>query len=233
MERELDVRQIYLIIKKRFWIVIAMTVFFTALGSAYVYLIPRTPIYEASARIFMPANSELFNTLKVVIREPIVLSQVVEQLKLNRSAESLRQQVSVVTIDNSMILQIIVKDTDQARAAEIANTIVEKFTDVASESMFSTKVVSLTEAEAAANPQPVNVKSNFALYVSVAAGMVLGIGLVFLLDSLDNTVKSVNEIEQLLGVAVLGKISKIKRKDVMKKANVQKNLSLRGDSVGP
>lgn len=73
----------------------------------------------------------------------------------------------------------------------------------------------------AANPEekPIN---KYALLLVIAGGLglgtVLGLGVIFLLSALDDRVKSSSDIEQLIGLPLIGVIPKIKRLDNFKRA---------------
>lgn len=227
--KELDVRGLFQTIKKRWWVMFVIVLLCGALGAAYTSL-PRTPLYEASTRIYIQANKDLFSTLKVMLREPVVLQNVSEKLELGRSGESIRGQIGVSEVDGSTILRISVVDSDPVMAARIANTVVAAYQEVARNTIFFTNVIVLTEATVKDNPVPINPKSNRALYLSIIVGLVLGLGLVFLVDSLDDTLKSDQEIEQLLGAPVLGTVSKMRKSDMPKKTG--RTMPVRSEAIG-
>ena len=56
--------------------------------------------------------------------------------------------------------------------------------------------------------------------------------LVFFLDSLDDSVKSEDDVEEFLGVPVLGKVSKMKKKNLKKKNRGKQELEIRGETIG-
>lgn len=228
-EKEIDVKELYGVIKKRFWIVLVVTLVLSSLGAFYVSL-PRTNLYEASTRVYLQASKELYSTVKVIMREPVVLQHVAEQLKLNRSAEALRGQISINDIDNSTVLRIRVVDADPVLAAQIANEVVTSYQSVSRGTVFSSSIIVLTEAEAKVNPTPINPKSYKMLYLSIVIGLVMGVGMVFVIDSLDDTVKSDREVEQFLGLALLGNVSRIKKQERLKK--MSRNLPQRGEAIG-
>lgn len=230
-EKEINIRDVYIVVKRRFWILILFIITFTILGSLYVST-PRTPLYESSTRIYLQASSDLSNTVKVILREPIVLDGVINNLNLNKSAEGLRGQISISSIEGSTVMRLTVVDTNPFLAADIANAIVDSYSKVARDTVFYTSIIVLTEAEVGNNPQPINPKSNRALYMSFIAGALLGIGVIFLLDSLDDRIRTERQIEELLDTAVLGHVSKIKKRDVLKKPIKKKGISLRSDTIG-
>src|SRR5690554_4665059 len=82
-EKEINLRELYKLFKKRIWVLVLVTVLMTMLGSVYVSM-PRTALYESSTRIYLQADSDLFNTVRVIMREPAVLKEVSNELALNR-----------------------------------------------------------------------------------------------------------------------------------------------------
>ncbi len=231
IDKEIDLRQLFLVVKKRIWMIILCTMIFTTLGSLYASK-PEIPIYYSDTRVYVQTNKESINDLMVVIREPVVMEEVISQLQLGRSAEALRDQIRVNAVENSMVLRLSVLDKDPNLAADIANAIVPAYKEVARGTVFYTNVMVLTEAKAKDNPVPINPRSYLAIYAGIVAGIAFGIVAVFIMDSLDETIKSEREIEQLLGIVVLGKVTRMKRRDIVKRTKKKRNLTLRGETVG-
>lgn len=231
IEKEINMRELFVVIRKRLWIALLCVALFTAFGFMYISQ-PVTPLYEASTRIYLQAHPDLLNTLRVVLREPFVLNEVIEQLELPRTAESLREQIQIDSVGGSSVLIIRVIDRDQQTAVHIANSIVKAFNTVAANTVFFTHIIVLTEAVAKPNPQPINNPSKRPLMISIVIGFMIGIGLIYVIDSLDDTIRSEKDIEQILGITVLGYVNKIKKNDISKKAIKQRHLSLRGETIG-
>lgn len=227
-QKEINLREIVFVMKRKLWIIALCTIVLTGIGYMYVNQ-PITPLYESSTRIHIQANDDLFNTVMVIMREPAVMREVINELELNRSPESLRGQISTTSVDDSTVLRIGVVDRDPAIAAQIANAIVPAYHKVSRNTVFESSVIVLTEA--VENPHQINHQSQQMLYVSFIAGLLLGLGIVFIVDSLDDTVRSEKDIEQLLGVPVIGRVSKIKKKHIANKSKKHK-MSLRGETIG-
>lgn len=227
--KEINLKSLYLILRKRLWMIILISICFTVLAGIYNSK-PETPLYAASSRIIVAASSEMMGTARVMIREPIVLNKVAEELGLNRSAADLRRQIRIDSVDASLITVVGVVDTDPKLAAEIANTAVEVYRQVAAETLGVSSVRVLTEAEV--NSLSINQKSNSILFIAFVAGLVLSVGLTFLLDSLDDTVKSEREVKELLGLTMLGQVSQMKRKDYARQSKKQKSIIVRGETIG-
>lgn len=228
--KEINLKALFLTVKKRLWLVMVITILFTV-AAGFFNSKPETPMYVSNTRMIVTASSDMMGTVRVLFREPIVLDQVIEKLGLNLSAAALRSQIRVDSVDASLVTVVSVMDTDPRLAAEIANTAVETYRQVASEVLGITSIRLLTKAEE--NPFPINEKSNRIVYIAFLLGMILSVGLVFLLDSLDDSIKSEREVEELLGLTMLGQVNKIKRKDyASSRLKKQKSISVRGETIG-
>ncbi|MFD1773472.1 YveK family protein [Paenibacillus rhizophilus] len=229
--KEINLKEWALVIKRRIWIILLPTLLFAVLGGLYSSQ-PEVPLYSSSARIMIPATTpEQLSTIKVFIREPVVLERVIQETGIPRSPGGLRGQISVDSVDNSIITLISVVDTDPAVAPQLANAVVRVFADEVSKRMGFTGISFLTEAAESPNPAPINPPSDRALKVGLFAGLVIGLGLAFLLDSLDDTLRSEKDIERILGIDTLGQVSKFQRKNLSGNSR-RKNEYIRGEAIG-
>lgn len=64
--------------------------------------------------------------------------------------------------------------------------------------------------EAQANPKPISPNLTLSILLSVGLGFVLALGIIFLIEQLDNKVRSAEILERKLGLSHLGSISKMK-----------------------
>lgn len=227
--KEINIKAIFAIIRKRLWLIMMITVMFTVIAGLYNSR-PETPVYLSSTRIIIDANKDLMGTAKVMFREPIVLNQVIEELSLRRSAAQLRSQIRIDSVDGSLVTLVSVIDSNPSLAAELANTSVEVYKQVAKETIGVSNIKVLTVAEE--NPTPINEKSNKILYIALFAGLAIGLGLTFLLDSLDETVRSDREVEEWLELTVLGQVSRMRRKHYAKQSKKHKGILVRGETIG-
>ncbi len=230
--KEIEVKKIFDTLKKRLWVILLITFISTTAGAIHSYYFQPTPIYESSARIIIREDSGFMNTLKVFIKEPPVMEAVIEELQLNRSPEALSTQIQVQDVEGSQIVRIIVHDTNPENAVQIANTTASIYKAVVADTLNFTEVDSLSEAVASDNEQPINPTSNRSIKITFIMGIIVGIGYVFLLDSLDNRLRSQREIEKLLQVPVLGSVSKINKKTIVKNKNKKESPSFRGETIG-
>jgi capsular polysaccharide biosynthesis protein len=187
-------------------------------------------MYQSTARIIIGADSTLITTLKVIIQDTTVLDKVVNKLDLPYSPETLSNNISVGSIENSQVVTITVFDSNPVQAAILANTVAETYKEEIPSIMDFNGVRLLSDAKV--NPTPINQDLNRTIMISLIGGIVIGIGLAFLLDSLNDSVRKEDEVEELLGIPVLGSVSKMKKKNMQKKIKKKTSFEHRSETLG-
>lgn len=216
MEKEINIKHVFTIVRRRLWIMAMFIIIATSIGAAYT-LFFKTPLYASSSRIIIPANNENMSTLKVMVNEPAVLEKVAAQLNINRSASALSGQISTENVQGSQIVKINVVDTDSKLAAKIANTTAVVYKQEAANILNFENVSILSEAKTSQYAVPMNINHQKTIMMAFCIGLILSIGFIFLLDSLDDTVKSERSIEMLLDIPTLGSISKMNKRNTVDK----------------
>jgi capsular polysaccharide biosynthesis protein len=232
--REIDLREVIDIIRKRLWIVVIITLISTAAGTWYsINKSNNTPsLYQSSTRLIIGASSDLMKTLQVIIKDPLVLDKVVKELGLEKSPEALASQITVNSIESSQVISINVTDTDPERAAKIANTTAKIFKEEIPKIMDFEDVRFLSEAKVI--PFSINEpQSNRTIIIAFIFGIAVSIGLAFLLDSFDNTIRPDHDIEEITGLPLLGRVPKMNKKNIKKKSKVQQAVTVRGETIVP
>ncbi|WP_066067770.1 YveK family protein [Neobacillus soli] len=228
--KEINLKELFLIIKRRFWVIAVVTILAGIVGGLQSQT-KTIPLYQSSSRIIIGADEESRKTLQVIIRDSVILDKVIKELDLNRSAEALAGQISVASVEGSQVVSISVIDMDPIFAAKLADTTAKVFRDEVPNIIGQDYIRLLSGAKV--SPVPINQSNNNKLFIAVIGGFIVGIGLAFLLESLDDRIRSVREIELLLGVRVLGRVSKVSKRSVKKKtSNMQLDYNLRGENIG-
>ncbi len=94
-------------------------------------------------------------------------------------------------------------------AADIANTVASVFQREIVKIMNVDNVNILAKAEVKEQPVPVKPKPLLNMAIAFVVGMMTGVGLAFLLEYLDNTIKNEQDVEKLLELPVLGSVTTI------------------------
>ncbi|MBY4966231.1 capsular biosynthesis protein CpsC [Streptococcus suis] len=206
--------------RKKFLIII--TALFGA-GIAFVYssfLV--TPQFDSTTRIYvvsqnveagagltsqeLQAGTYLVKDYKEIILSQDVLTQVATELNLK---ESLKERISVSIPVDTRIVSISVRDADPNEAARIANSLrtfaAQKIVEVTKVS----DVTTLEEAVPAEEPTTPNIKRNILL--GLLAGGILATGIILAMEVLDDRVKRPQDIEEVMGLTLLGVVPDSKK----------------------
>lgn len=215
--KDINLKELFFVIKRRFWIIMVSVILASIIG-AYLSNISITPLYQTSSRIIIGADAESQKTLQVIIKDSTILDKVIKELNLDKSAEELAGQISVASIDGSQVVSISVVDSDPILAAKIADKTAQIFKNEVPNIVGQDYIRLLSNAKV--NTTPINQENNNKLYLAIIAGIVVGVGFAFLIESFDDRIRSEKEIEAIFGVQVLGKISKMNKRNIKKKKMV-------------
>lgn len=213
------------VLLKRKWIIISVTLVATIL-SAVVTLFVIDKTYKADISVIIGQDPQLraenpkqsvndimmykqmVKTYSEFSKSRKVLDDVIYKLNLNMNANTLLTKISVSPKADTEFLTISVKDKDPEMAKRIANQIAFSLKEVSNDVKKMDNVQILDEAQFPKNPSSPNTKMNIA--IAFVLGLMISIGIVFLIDFLDDTVKTDEDIEALLGIPVLGTIPLMK-----------------------
>ena len=149
-------------------------------------------------------SHRLVNTYREITTSNRVLYRVIDALGIEMSADEMRAMVVVTSLRDTEIIKISVENTDPAFASNLANAIAQVFMEEVVEIMRIENVHIIDEAMLPENPVRPRPLLNIAL--AGVLGFMLGLGLIFLIEYLDNTVKTSESIEKRLNLPVLGVI---------------------------
>ncbi|MEH7545756.1 YveK family protein [Neobacillus vireti] len=226
--KEINLKELFGVIKRYFWIIILVTVL-AGITGAVLNSVSTTPLYASSSRIIIGADEESRKTLQVIVKDSIILDKVINRLGLSLSAEELAGKITVASVDSSQVVSITVIDPNPNQAAIIADSTAQIFRDEVPNIIGQDYVRLLSKAKV--YPVPINQKNNNKLYIGIIVGLIVGIGIAFLLDSFDDRIRPDNDIENLLGLPLLGRVPKVNKRNV-KKRSMKFQLESRGENVG-
>ncbi|PTX53725.1 capsular polysaccharide biosynthesis protein [Melghirimyces profundicolus] len=219
MEKEIELSELWRIVKQRLkMIFFLMVLFVTATGSLCFFVLPQK--YEATATILVQvtesdqnsfnnvmANQKLVKTYGDIIKSRQVADAVIQNLGLNMKTEELLDRVEVSAPSESLVTSITVTDESPSMAAKIANGFAATFHQKIQMIMKVDNVSILDRAKVGPSPEPVFPKPYLFMGAAAVIGMMVGIALAFLFDYMDKSVKTEEQVEQILGVPVLGAIA--------------------------
>ncbi|MCA1010100.1 YveK family protein [Halobacillus halophilus] len=227
---DINLKEYFDVIKRRAWIIIVLMLLTTSAGIAYTHL-NNTLLYQTSTRIILETEDKDMNTLMVMIKDPIIMDEVKKLLNLEISDEELASKITVDRLDESQVVLISVTDTSPERAANIANSTAQVYKKKIGDILSFEEVQLLSEAKL--NPMPINENQSRNLVAAAVFGLIVGVGIVFLLDTLDGTIRSRHEIEEYLDIPVIGSVSTMNRRNTItnKKKKQSSNVEARGEKI--
>ena len=211
---EIDVLSLLKTIWRKKFLILLTAILTTGLSFAYSAFLA-TPQYDSTTRLYvvnqssdngagitnqdLQAGSFLVKDYKEIILSQDVLKNVTTTLGIT---DDIKEKITVNIPVDTRILSITVRDSDPNQAATIANTLRD---EAAKKIIEVTKVSDVTTLEAALpaeNPSTPQTKRNLVL--GFILGAFLATALVLVLEVLDDRVKRPQDIEEGLGMTLLG-----------------------------
>ncbi|MEH7383517.1 Wzz/FepE/Etk N-terminal domain-containing protein [Bacillus sp. JJ1533] len=244
MEETISLKEIFQTIRKRLWLIVMIAAVAVATAGVVSYFF-LTPVYQSSTQILVNqktsdqpylnqsdirTNIDLINTYNEIIKTPAILDLVKKELNLT---ETLGDLITVGNSNNSQVMKITVQHTDPKMAVDIANTTADVFKTEIVKIMNVDNVSILSPAVLPEDNAPVKPNPMLNMAIALVVGLMAGVGLAFLLEYLDNTIKTEQDIEKLLELPVLGAIAQINlEEEARHHSESSKNRRGRGDSLG-
>lgn len=214
----MELMEYFSIVKKRILLVILITIGTTVFSGVLSYFVI-TPTYKADISVIIgkidttsetsQANyndvimyQKLVKTYSEFAKSRRVSENVIEALNLKIEPNQLQAMVSVAPKGDTEFLTITVKSKDPKEAMDIANQLAVSLKDISKEVKKVDNVQLLDVALQPTAPDNPNPKLNMAIAFFI--GLMVSLGIAFLLEYLDNTVKSQEDIEKLTGIPVIG-----------------------------
>lgn len=219
-------------LRKRGWLIAAIVVLACTAAAIYSFMFV-TPVYQASTKMIVnkaannllpaqplnaseiTANIMLVNTYKEIIKSRAIMDKVEAQYpELRMTSEQLIRRVSVSSLNDTQVMTLNVADPSHERAVNIVNAVTKVFQESIPDIMKIDNVAILNEANLSDRPIPVGTSPYFNIVVSFVASLLFAIGLSFLLEYMDDSIRSEQDIASVLGLPTYGVIPKIKSKDL-------------------
>lgn len=218
---EIDLKELFEIFwNKKFHILLILIIFMIAGGVySYVFVVPE---YTSSTTLVLAKsnnaaaqpglttsittsevalNSQLVSTYSELAKSKRVLRKVISNLNSDIQEASLRDSITVSSVKDTELIEITVTHVDPAVCAQIANEIAKVFTENVAEMYNINNVYIWDQAEPSDFPSNVNHIKDIVVFAFL--GMVVAGAYVLIVNMLDTTVKSAEDIEKILNLPVL------------------------------
>lgn len=222
MEEELDLLELFGVLKKNWKLLAISTVVMAVLGLLVSQFVLE-PTYTASSRLYIMnstqadkynADGELVVNATDLNSSLMLSKDYVEILKSDRVTKAAAKRmglmglgeydISVSTASDTRMIKIVVTGTDQKGVAKLANILTEEFTACVQQIMHMDNVTVIDAATVPADPSGPAKAKNTAM--AAMLGFVAAAAVVILRFLLDTTIKTVDDVEKHLNLPVLARI---------------------------
>ncbi|MBP1990301.1 YveK family protein [Paenibacillus eucommiae] len=234
----MELKQYGAVLRKRMWLILAMVVVSSLAAGLYSYYLI-TPKYQASTKLIVNKtrdvnaltnnldlgtinlNIQLIKTYKEIIKTERIMGKVAERYPdLKLTANDLISKVSVSSVNDTQLMSVSAVDVSYEKAADIVNAVSKVFQEETPGLMQIDNIAILSEAKR--NVVPTQVSPNPKLNIAIAflISLMLGVGIALLLEYLDDTLKTEEDILKLLDMPTLSSIPKFMEKDLLKTKSI-------------
>ncbi|MGB8954114.1 MAG: Wzz/FepE/Etk N-terminal domain-containing protein [Tumebacillaceae bacterium] len=218
---EMELYEFGRLIRRR-WLWISLATVLLVTGAAVWSYFLTEPQYEATTKLLVQsqtqnnqlfsvdqlvANQKLLTTYGEIIKSNQIADDVIGRLNLHMSAAALLSKVKVKSAADSLITSVTVTDNDPQQAVAIANAFASSFSGNLNSILKVDNVSILDEAKLIAASVPVSPRPVLNIGVALVLGLLIGIGGALLMEHFDRSFKSEEEVEDLVGLPVLGVIA--------------------------
>ena len=225
---EINLQELFKFFISKYKILIGSVLMLLGFGILYISFL-LTPLYHSSTTLILVSdnnnsqnstmlqseinvNKNLVSTYSEIVKSRLVLGKVIKELNLDMTVEKLSSLINVSSVEDTEIIKIEVTSKDNAKARDIAATTSSVFMREI-QKIYNLTNVSIVDRASIENV-PFNVRPVKQLALFSIGGFVLGAAIIFLIFYFDTTIKSSKDIEEKLGLSVIGNITLVDSKDL-------------------
>lgn len=216
----LTVKDVIEALKKRVRLIIASVLTFTFITAVFVFFIS-TPKYEASVKLFagkteevqsdysdkeLESYSSIMNTYIELIKTNDFMNKIIDEVNLDTTPKELMNSLQFIIKGNTPIIEIKYVSSDSQVAEDVISAIIENFEVSVKEVILNTYTKVVDSIEVSELSQGRATKIILGGFI----GLLIGFGIVFLLELLDDTVSKKGDLEKVLPIPILGQVPLVK-----------------------
>lgn len=217
-EKVLTIKELIKILKKRWRMIVAITTIATIFSIIMSFFII-SPKYEASTKVFIGkenskditySNSDvqmyqrLLKTYAEVIETNDLVQKAIDKEGLKMTSKEVLKGLTVTPRVDTQILEIKYTNTDKALSKDIVDSITNEFIKSSTELIPNGDVKIIESVKTPINPISPNKEVNIS--IAFLIGLIISIILSFFIEAMNNTIKTNDQLEQILALPVIGVI---------------------------
>lgn len=221
-EQVIRLDELFEALKKRWLMIVTITLIATIISAALSFFVIK-PKYEATTKVFIGKDEgdnqaynqndvlmyqKLMKTYSEAIKTKDLVSRSLQGTSLELKPEDVLANLTVSPVTDTQILQIKYKSNNPQEAKVVIQELTDEFIKTSKELVPNGNIKTIEEVQLPENPISPNKKMNIA--IAFLLGLMVSVGLAFLLEFLDNTFKSKEQLERELDIPVIGVIPTVK-----------------------
>lgn len=223
MEDNINIQEILDILKKKSKLILICTLTATLMSAIVTFFLIK-PQYEASIKLFIGKEEvatkvksydnndvmmyqKLLKTYSEIIKTKDLAKSAIKSSNVNIKTTELLNNLTIVPVADTQILQIKFKGESPTDSKKIIDSVTEEFMTLSSELIPNGNIQVIEAVQVPKNPVSPNKTMNIT--IAFLLGLMGGVGLVVLIEFLDSTYKSKDQLERAIDIPVLGVIPNI------------------------
>lgn len=221
-EQVIRLDELFEALKKRWLMIVSITLIATIISAALSFFVIK-PQYEASTKVFIGKDEsdtqgynqndvimyqKLMKTYSETIKTRDLVSKALNKTSYDLDVENVLKSLTVVSVADTQILQIKYKSNNPEEAKDVIKEVSNEFIRTSKDLVPNGNIRVIEEVQLPEKPVSPNKKMNIA--IAFLLGLMASVGLAFLLEFLDNTFKTKEQLERELEVPVIGLIPTVK-----------------------
>lgn len=221
-ENTISLQEIAYALKKR-WKLIALITIAATLVSAILSFFVIKPQYEAKTKLFIGKQEtqennaynnsdvmmyqQLMKTYSELAKTSDLVTKAVKSANLDYNQNQIKgilNNLNVTPSADTQILDLSFKGKNTEEVLKVTEAITDEFISESKELIPNGNVQVIQKPQLPENPVSPNKKLN--ILIAFVLGLMVGVGIVLLLEYLDNTFKSREELEKTLDLPIVGAI---------------------------
>lgn len=219
-ENEIDLMEIVGLFLRKWYVIAISVISVMLLVGIYAYGV-MDDVYTAETRMLVQVKEDetsdsfnyqlgerLVNTYTEIAQSNNVLERLQTRVEEDQDKEystgALRNMIEIDGVQQTVVIKLRVESNSSSEAAYIANTLVEIIQETSSEFDGLDNIEILDNASAPNNPSGPN--RTLYMAVGVVLGGMIGAFIVLGFEYLNRTIKTTKDMENKLGLSVLGEI---------------------------
>ncbi len=217
-----DVKRYIAMLGRWWWLLFAGAAIAGTAAFFVTRTIPRT--YEASSTLIINqvetpgsivysdvlTSERLTQTYRELITKRPILEAVVEEANdPDLTVGELSSKLNTTAVKDTQLVTVSVRDQSPERAARLANDVARTFVESESADAITRAGATRIVEPASVPASPISPNARLNLALAIALGLVLAGGLALLIEHMDDTVKSSEDVRFAAGLPTLGEVGRL------------------------